>query len=45
MRLVPFPAGLKSRLIAFLAGNPLGGLQLSVPLGNLYLIARKEPQA
>lgn len=45
MRLVPFPVGLKSRLIAFLAGNPLGGLQLSVPLGNLYLIARKEPQA
>lgn len=42
-RLVPFPASIKRRLITFLAGNPLGRLPLSVPLGNLYLIARKNP--
>jgi SAM-dependent methyltransferase len=39
-RLVPFPRFLKRPLLAVLRGTPLGTLRVSVPLGNLYLIAR-----
>jgi len=40
-RLLPLPAGIKSAFLSFLAGNPIGRIPLSVPLGNLYLIAQK----
>ena len=39
-RLVPLPGFLKRPLLALLRSTPLGRLQVSVPLGNLYLIAR-----
>ena len=39
-RLVPLPGFLKHPLLALLRGTPLGRLHVSVPLGNLYLIAR-----
>lgn len=39
-RLVPLPGFLKLPLLALLRGTPLGRLRVSVPLGNLYLIAR-----
>lgn len=39
-RLLPLPGFLKHPLLALCRATPLGRLQLSVPLGNLYLIAR-----
>jgi hypothetical protein len=39
-RLLPLPGFLKHPLLALLRGTPLGSLHVSVPLGNLYLIAR-----
>ena len=39
-RLVPLPGFLKLPLLALLRGAPLGKLHVSMPLGNLYLIAR-----
>ncbi len=39
-RLVPFPGFLKHPLLTLLRATPLGRLPVSVPLGNLYLIAR-----
>ena len=39
-RLVPLPVFLKRPLLALLQATPLGKLQVAVPLGNLYLIAR-----
>jgi SAM-dependent methyltransferase len=39
-RLVPLAGFLKRPLLAGLHATPLGRLHLSVPLGNLYLIAR-----
>lgn len=39
-RLVPLPSFLKLPLLALLRGTLLGRLRVSVPLGNLYLIAR-----
>jgi SAM-dependent methyltransferase len=39
-RLVPFPGFLKLPLLALLRRTPVGRLHVSVPLGNLYLIAR-----
>jgi SAM-dependent methyltransferase len=41
MRLVPFPALLKRTLLWLLKRSGLGRLPLSVPLGNLFLIAKK----
>jgi SAM-dependent methyltransferase len=41
MRLVPLPSALKKSLLALLNGAGLGRLPLRVPLGNLYMIARK----
>lgn len=40
-RLVPMPAALKRVLLARLERAKIGRLRLSVPLGNLYLIAQK----
>jgi SAM-dependent methyltransferase len=40
-QLVPLPAGLKSRLLGTLRGSSAGRLRVTVPLGNLCLIARK----
>lgn len=40
-RLLPLPAGLKQRLLAWLEGHALGRLCLRVPLGNLWLVARR----
>ncbi|MHB8646649.1 MAG: class I SAM-dependent methyltransferase [Thermomicrobiales bacterium] len=40
-RLVPLPGGAKRALLAGLRASRLGRVPVSVPLGNLYLIARK----
>ncbi len=41
-RLLPLPAGVKRALLGSLAAVPLGRLALSVPLGNLYVVARRS---
>lgn len=41
MRLVPLPGALKKPVLAVFDRSGFGRLPLSVPLGNLYLIARK----
>ena len=42
IRLFPLPRSLKTRLLAFLECTPkLGQISMSLPLGNLYLIAQK----
>jgi SAM-dependent methyltransferase len=42
IRLFPLPHNIKIRLLAFLEHRPgLGGIRMSLPLGNLYLIAQK----
>jgi SAM-dependent methyltransferase len=41
MQLVPLPAGLKSRLLPALRAGPAGRMRVTVPLGNLCLIARR----
>jgi len=40
-QLVPLPAGLKSRLLPALRASAAGRIRVTVPLGNLCLIARK----
>ena len=40
-QLVPMGAGLKRRLLGGRAGRALGSVRLRLPLGNLYLVARK----
>jgi SAM-dependent methyltransferase len=40
-RLLPLPGFLKKPLLALLGGGALGRVSLSVPLGNVYAIARK----
>ncbi len=40
-RLVPLPSTLKRPIVAFLGRCPVGQVRLSVPLGNLYVIAQK----
>lgn len=40
-RLLPLPLRLKAALLRALSGSRLGGLSLFLPLGNLFLIARK----
>ena len=40
-RLMPLPASLKRPLLHWLSTYRIGRLPLSVPLGNMYLIARK----
>ena len=42
LRLIPFPRNLKIKLLAFVERWPrLGRISMSLPLGNLYLIAQK----
>ena len=45
IRLIPLPATLKRIILGWLKGNPVGRVRLSVPLGNLYLIAQKPRQS
>lgn len=40
-RLIPLPKALKQTLLDFLKHIPVRRIRLSVPLGNMYLIARK----
>lgn len=40
-QLVPLPTGLKARLLPALRAGPAGRIRVTVPLGNLCLIARK----
>ncbi len=44
-QLVPMPRSLKNRLLSGLDRNRVGRMRVSLPLGNLYLIARKPVQA
>jgi SAM-dependent methyltransferase len=44
-QLVPFPARIKSRVLPILRSGPAGRVRLTVPLGNLCLIARKPASA
>jgi SAM-dependent methyltransferase len=41
LRLVPLSAKLKTRILAWLKSRAVGRVCLSLPLGNLYLVARK----
>ena len=41
IRLVPLPSGLKRILLVLLGNTFVGRFRLSVPLGNVYLIAQK----
>jgi SAM-dependent methyltransferase len=41
-RLLPLPAGVKRRLLDLLRGRAVGRLCLRVPLGNLWLVARRR---
>jgi len=41
VRFVPVPGGIKSAVLSFLKATGLGSVPLSVPLGNLYLVAQK----
>lgn len=40
-RLVPIPTAISHWFLAFLTHTLVGRLRLSIPLGNLYLVARK----
>lgn len=41
VRLLPLPAGPKRAVLGWLQRHAIGRLRLSVPLGNLYLLAQK----
>jgi SAM-dependent methyltransferase len=41
VRLLPLPAGPKRTALGWLQRHAIGGLRLSVPLGNLYLVAQR----
>jgi SAM-dependent methyltransferase len=41
VRLVPFSPATKARLLAALENSPIGRIPMLVPLGNLYVAARK----
>lgn len=43
-RLLPLPAGAKQQLLSFLHDHAIGRLCLRVPLGNLWLVARRAGQ-
>jgi len=45
VRLLPLPAGLKQTALGWLQRSAIGRLRLSVPLGNLYLVAQKPDAA
>lgn len=40
-RLIPLPTSLKGAMLRLIKSTPVRHIRLSVPLGNLYLIARK----
>jgi hypothetical protein len=40
-QLLPFPAAMKSRLLPHIRNGSAGRMRVTVPLGNLCLIARK----
>ena len=40
-RLLPLPRGVKETLLRFLAWSRIGSLRVRMPLGNLYLVARR----
>ncbi len=40
-RLLPQPAMLKHMILAFLKNSLIGNISLSIPLGNLYIVAQK----
>ncbi len=40
-RLLPLPRGIKRALQSFLARSRIGSLRVRMPLGNLYLVARR----
>jgi SAM-dependent methyltransferase len=40
-RLVPLPADIKNHMLAYLHNHRLGRMGITVPLGNLYLVAQK----
>jgi hypothetical protein len=42
LQLIPLPARVKSILLRALTASPLGRARLTVPLGNLCLIARRS---
>jgi hypothetical protein len=42
-RLLPLPRGIKGGLQRSLAASRLGSLRARMPLGNLYLVARRIP--
>jgi SAM-dependent methyltransferase len=39
--LLPLPVSIKTLLLNFLTSSPLGKIPLSVPLGNIYIVAQK----
>jgi len=41
-RLLPLPKRLKASVLAFLSNGWLGSLSISLPLGNLWVVARKD---
>jgi len=41
IRLLPLGLATKNNILSILKNNPIGQVRLSVPLGNLYLIAQK----
>ncbi|MBM3279276.1 MAG: class I SAM-dependent methyltransferase [Candidatus Handelsmanbacteria bacterium] len=43
-RLLPLPGGIKGCLLALLQGSALGRFCLRVPLGNLWLVARRPEE-
>ncbi len=45
VRLLPLPGGPKQAALNWLQGSSVGRLRLSVPLGNLYLVAQKPAVA
>jgi SAM-dependent methyltransferase len=45
LRLVPLPAGIKSSFLPALRASPAGRIRMTVPLGNLCLIARKPDRS
>lgn len=42
-RLFPMPKNVKGRFLNFLNRSHLGEMRLTIPLGNLYIIAQKAP--
>ena len=43
LRLFPFPRGMKQRILDAIENSVPGKVRFTLPLGNLYIIARKDP--